>query len=121
MVKHPPANAGDVALIPGSGRSPGGGHGSPLCILAWRAPWTEEPAGYRPWGRRESATCHIAHAMCTAAGAQEGTAVSRTEGRPETHVPRTQPTPSASVTHTGLRASKMEKHTGQGAGAVILW
>ena len=32
-VKNLPANAGDtrdVALIPGSGRSPGGGHGSPL-------------------------------------------------------------------------------------------
>ena len=33
MVKNPPANAGEVrktGLIPGSGRSPGGGHGSPL-------------------------------------------------------------------------------------------
>ena len=33
MVKNPPANAGDirdVALIPGLGRCPGGGHGSPL-------------------------------------------------------------------------------------------
>ena len=33
MVKNPPAHAGDlkdVGLIPGLGRSPGGGHGSPL-------------------------------------------------------------------------------------------
>ena len=33
VVKNPPANAGDVrdvALIPGSGRFPGGGHGNPL-------------------------------------------------------------------------------------------
>ena len=30
MVKNPPANAGDMDSIPGSGRSPGGGHGSPL-------------------------------------------------------------------------------------------
>ena len=33
MVKNPPANAGDirgVGLIPGSGRSLGGGHGNPL-------------------------------------------------------------------------------------------
>ena len=30
VVKNPPANAGDVGSIPGSGRSPGGGHGSPL-------------------------------------------------------------------------------------------
>ena len=33
-VKNPPANAGDMrdtsSLIPGSGRSPGGGQGSPL-------------------------------------------------------------------------------------------
>ena len=46
VVKHPPANAGSAGLIPGSGRSPGGGHGSPLqdsCLEnpmdreAWRA------------------------------------------------------------------------------------
>ena len=33
VVKNLPANAGDIkdmGLIPGSGRSPGGGHGSPL-------------------------------------------------------------------------------------------
>ena len=33
MVKNLPANAGDMrdaGLIPGSGRSPGGGHGNPL-------------------------------------------------------------------------------------------
>ena len=33
MVKNPPANtgpAGDTGLIPGSGRSPGGGNGHPL-------------------------------------------------------------------------------------------
>ena len=28
--KNPPANAGDVGLIPGSGRSPGEGNGNPL-------------------------------------------------------------------------------------------
>ena len=38
MIKNPPANAGDIIdarSIPGSGRSPGGGHGSPLqdCCL----------------------------------------------------------------------------------------
>ena len=49
MVKNPPANAGDVGdlgLIPGWGRFPGGGHGNPLqysCLEnpmergAWRA------------------------------------------------------------------------------------
>ena len=33
MVKNPPANAGDIrdmGSVPGSGRSPGGGHGNPL-------------------------------------------------------------------------------------------
>ena len=33
MIKNPPANAGDIRDIgstPGSGRSPGGGHGDPL-------------------------------------------------------------------------------------------
>ena len=30
VVKNPPANAGDPGSIPGSGRSPGGGHGNPL-------------------------------------------------------------------------------------------
>ena len=30
VVKNPPANAGDVSLIPGSGRSPGEENGNPL-------------------------------------------------------------------------------------------
>ena len=30
VVKNPPATAGDIALISGSGRSPGGGNGNPL-------------------------------------------------------------------------------------------
>ena len=33
MVKNPPANSGDtrdLGLIPGSGRSPGGGNGNPF-------------------------------------------------------------------------------------------
>ena len=46
MVKNPPANAGDMGLIPGSGRSPGRGNGNSLqysCLgnpmdrEAWRA------------------------------------------------------------------------------------
>ena len=23
------------------------------CFLAWEIPWTEEPAGYCPWGHKE--------------------------------------------------------------------
>ena len=44
VVKNLPANAGDTDSIPGSGRSPGGGHGNPLqysCMknLMDRAAW----------------------------------------------------------------------------------
>ena len=48
VVKNSLDNAGDLRYagsILGSGRSPGGGHGNPLSILAWRIPWTEEPGG----------------------------------------------------------------------------
>ena len=41
VLKNPPANAGDVrdvGLIPGSGRSPGGGHGKPLQDSCLRNP-----------------------------------------------------------------------------------
>ena len=41
---------GEVGSIPGSGRSPGGGQGNPLHILAWRIPWTEEPGGLQSIG-----------------------------------------------------------------------
>ena len=44
VVKNPPANAGDEDLIPGLGRSPGGGNGNPLqysCLgnSMDRGPW----------------------------------------------------------------------------------
>ena len=42
MVKNPPANAGDMGLIPEWGRSPELGNGNPL---AWRIPCTEELDG----------------------------------------------------------------------------
>ena len=34
---------------------------TPSNILAWRIPWTEEPAGYSPWGRKESDTTKHTH------------------------------------------------------------
>ena len=40
--KNLPASAGDLGLIPGSGRSPGEGSDNHSNILAWRIPWTEE-------------------------------------------------------------------------------
>ena len=41
VVKNLPANAGDTAdigLIPGMGRSPGGGNGNPLQYSCWKNP-----------------------------------------------------------------------------------
>ena len=35
-------NAGDAGSTTGSGRSPGGGHGTHSSILTWRLVWTEE-------------------------------------------------------------------------------
>ena len=35
VVKNPPANAGDMSSILGLGRSPGGGHGTPLQHSHW--------------------------------------------------------------------------------------
>ena len=52
VVKNLPANAGDArdardaGLIPGFGRSPGGGHGNPLQYSCLENPTgTEEPGG----------------------------------------------------------------------------
>ena len=53
VVKNLPASAGDareVRSIPGSGRSPGGGHGHPVQYSCWRIPWTEEPGGLQSMG-----------------------------------------------------------------------
>ena len=50
MVKNPPANAGDAALIPGSRRSPGGGNGNPILYSCLGIPWTEEPGGLQSMG-----------------------------------------------------------------------
>ena len=54
MVKNLFVNAADIrdgGLIPGSGRFPGGGNGSPLqysCL--WRILWMEEPGRLQPIG-----------------------------------------------------------------------
>ena len=44
VVKNPPAGVGDAGLIPGSGRSPGGGMATPSSMLAWKIPWAKEPS-----------------------------------------------------------------------------
>ena len=43
VMKNLPANAGDMGLIPGLGRSPADENGSLLHMLTWEIPWTEEP------------------------------------------------------------------------------
>ena len=47
--KESACNAGDPDLIPGLGRSPGGGHDTHSSI-AWRIPWTEEPGALQFMG-----------------------------------------------------------------------
>ena len=42
VVKNPPANAGDVGLIPGLGRSLGGGNGNPFQYSCLKNPMDRE-------------------------------------------------------------------------------
>ena len=47
-------NAGDPGLIPGLGRSPGGGNGNPLQYSGLENPHQQKNlAGYSPWGHKE--------------------------------------------------------------------
>ena len=71
VVKNPPAKAGDIrdsGLIPGSGRSPGGGHGNPLqysCLdnpmdrEAWWATvlWVAKSQTQLKWLSRHASSC----------------------------------------------------------------
>ena len=53
--KEPACSAGDLGLVPGLGRSPGGGHGNPLqysCLENLHG--QRSLVGYSPWGRKES-------------------------------------------------------------------
>ena len=53
--KESACNAGDVGLIPGSGRLPGGGHGNPLpCSCLENAMDGGAWWGYSPWSYKES-------------------------------------------------------------------
>ena len=46
-------DAGDIGLISGSGRSPGGGHSYPLQCSCLENPMGRSLAGYSPWGCKE--------------------------------------------------------------------
>ena len=67
VVKDLPANAGDSGSIPGSGRSPGGGHGSPLqysCLenpLDGGAWWARSMESQKIWVRLSDWRTTISH------------------------------------------------------------
>ena len=58
LEKNLPVKAGDIrdtGLIPGSGGSPGGGHGNPLQYACLENPHGQRSlAGYSSWGHKES-------------------------------------------------------------------
>ena len=54
IVKNLPADAGNLGLILGSGRSPGEGNGYPLCLREFHAQGSL--VGYSPRGCKESDT-----------------------------------------------------------------
>ena len=55
--KESACNAGDLASIPGLGRSPGGGNGNPLHYSGLENPHGQRSlAGYSPGGCKESDT-----------------------------------------------------------------
>ena len=55
--KEPAYNAGDLGLIPGLGKSPGGRHGNPLQYSCLEDPHAQRSlAGYSPRGCKESDT-----------------------------------------------------------------
>ena len=63
MVKNLPANAGDVTdvgSIPGSGRSPGGGHDNPLQYSSRENPM-DRGAQWGPWGCIELDTTEVTY------------------------------------------------------------
>ena len=55
--KESSCNEGDLGLIPGLGRFPGGGHGNPLQYSCLENPHGQRSlAAYRPWSHKESDT-----------------------------------------------------------------
>ena len=72
--KESPCNAGDLGLIPGLGRCPGGGHGNPLQYSCLENPHGQRSlVGYSSWGHKQldttEATYH-AHMLMGESGRQ---------------------------------------------------
>ena len=66
--KESTCQVGDLGLISGLGRSPGGGHGNPFQCSCLENPHGQRSlAGYNPWGRKESDTIgrlSTQHTLC---------------------------------------------------------
>ena len=63
VVKNPPTNAGDVSLIPGSERFPGGGNGNPVqysCSPIDRGAWQATVHGVTESDLTKQLSTHIA-------------------------------------------------------------
>ena len=56
VVKNLPANAGDLGLIPWSGRSLEKEMTTHSSVLAWEIPWTEATGGLQSMGWQKSRT-----------------------------------------------------------------
>ena len=53
--KESACNAGDLSLIPGLGRSPGGGNGNPLEYSCLENPYGQRSqVGFSPWGCKDT-------------------------------------------------------------------
>ena len=68
VVKNLLAHAGDIrdiGLIPGSGRFPGEGNGTPLQYSCLENPHGQRSlAGSSPWGHKESDTAEVTEHTC---------------------------------------------------------
>ena len=60
VVKNPPANAGDLGFIPGSGRSPGEGNGNPLWYSC-----LENPVDRGNWQATFHGVARLGHNLAT--------------------------------------------------------
>ena len=56
VAENPPANAGDMVSVPGSGRSPEGGIATHSSFLAWEISWTEKPGRLQSMGSTKRQT-----------------------------------------------------------------
>ena len=75
VVKNLPANAGDIRDVgstPGSGRSPGGGHGNPLQYSCPEKPRQKSLVGYSPQGCKELDTTEVTEHALGVKGCQSG-------------------------------------------------